>query len=79
MWMRQTEDRYGLRMPFLQMHMIEGRGAEKKKELIAELTQTVCRVLEAEPGTVRVELVEVPPENWGVAGVPLAERECPGA
>ena len=46
-------------MPFLQMHMIEGRPQEKKKELIAELTETVCRVLEVDPGAVRVELVEV--------------------
>jgi 4-oxalocrotonate tautomerase len=66
-------------MPFLQMHMIEGRPQEKKKELIAELTETVCRVLEVDPGTVRVELVEVPPENWGVAGLPLSERDPPRA
>ena len=61
-------------MPFLQMHMIEGRPVEKKKELIAELTKTVCEVLEADPNTVRVELVEVPPENWGIAGVPMSDR-----
>jgi len=62
-------------MPFLQMHMIEGRSDEKKKELIQELTETVCRVLEAEPQAVRVELIEVPPENWGIAGVPMSERQ----
>jgi len=62
-------------MPFLQMHMIEGRPDEKKRELITELTETVCRVLEADPQAVRVELVEVPPENWGIAGVPMSERQ----
>ena len=62
-------------MPFLQMHMIEGRSDEKKKELIQELTETVCRVLEADPQAVRVELIEVPPENWGIAGVPMSERQ----
>ena len=62
-------------MPFLQMHMIEGRPQEKKKELIAELTETVCRVLETDPKAVRVELIEVPPENWGIAGVPMSERD----
>ena len=61
-------------MPFLQMHMIEGRPDEKKKELIEELTETVCKVLEADPQSVRVELIEVPPENWGIAGVPMSER-----
>jgi len=61
-------------MPFLQMHMIEGRPEDKKKQLIAELTKTVCEVLEADPSTVRVELVEVPPENWGIAGVPMSDR-----
>ena len=62
-------------MPFLQMHMIEGRPDEKKKELIKELTETVCRVLGADPQAVRVELIEVPPENWGIAGVPMSERD----
>ena len=62
-------------MPFLQMHMIEGRPEEKKTELITELTATVCRVLGADPQAVRVELVEVPPENWGIAGVPMSERD----
>jgi len=62
-------------MPFLQMHMIEGRPDEKKKELIQEMTETVCRVLEVDPQAVRVELVEIPPENWGIAGVPMSERQ----
>ena len=51
------------------------RPEEKKKELIAELTETVCRVLETDPKAVRVELIEVPPENWGIAGVPMSERD----
>ena len=62
-------------MPFLQMHTIEGRPEEKKKQLIAELTETVCKVLEADPQSVRVELIEVPPENWGIAGVPMSDRQ----
>ncbi len=62
-------------MPFLQMHMIEGRPDEKKKELIEELTETVCKVLEADSQAVRVELIEVPPENWGIAGVRMSERD----
>ena len=62
-------------MPFLQMHMIEGRPEEKRKQLIAELTETVCKVLEADPKSVRVELIEVPPENWGIAGVSMSDRQ----
>lgn len=60
-------------MPILQVHMLAGRDRETRRELIARLTETTCLVLDVEPECVRVELIEVTTENWGVAGVPLAD------
>ena len=46
---------------------------ERKRELIAELTDTYARVMQMRPDTIRVVIDEVPRENWGVAGVTLAD------
>jgi 4-oxalocrotonate tautomerase len=56
-------------MPLVQVSLIEGRPAEVGERLIAELTETIVRVLETPKESVRVILYEVPPELWGVAGV----------
>ena len=61
-------------MPLLQVSLIEGRTAELEEELIAELTETVVRVLDAPRESVRVILYGVPAEHWGVAGVSKAAR-----
>lgn len=56
-------------MPLIQVTLIEGRSAERKEELIAELTDTVVQVLDAQRESVRVILVEVPAAHWGVGGI----------
>ena len=61
-------------MPLVQVSLIEGRPAELEEELIAELTKTVVRVLDAPRESVRVILYGVPAERWGVAGVSKAIR-----
>ena len=61
-------------MPLVQVSLIEGRTTEVGERLIAELTDTVVRVLEAPKESVRVILYEVPAERWGVAGVSKAAQ-----
>jgi 4-oxalocrotonate tautomerase len=61
-------------MPLLQVSLIEGRSAEVGERLIAELTETIVRVLEAPKESVRVILYDVPAERWGVAGVSKAAQ-----
>lgn len=55
-------------MPFLQVNLMEGRSEAMKRELIAELTETAHRVLGSPKETIRVQLIEVPTTNWGIAG-----------
>jgi 4-oxalocrotonate tautomerase len=61
-------------MPLVQVSLIEGRPAEVAERLIAELTETIVRVLGAPKESVRVILYEVPADRWGVAGVSKAAR-----
>lgn len=61
-------------MPLIQMHILEGRSAEAKQRLIAEVTDAVSRSLDANPESIRVLLYELPRENWAVGGKSMAER-----
>jgi 4-oxalocrotonate tautomerase len=62
-------------MPIIQVHLLEGRSTELKRQLISEVTTAVSRTLGNPPETVRVLLHEVSEENWGVGGVPIVERK----
>jgi len=60
-------------MPIIQLHILEGRSTELKRELISEVTNAVSRTLGSPLESIRVLLNEIPEENWGVAGVPILE------
>ena len=53
--------------------MAEGRPPEKKALLIKEVTRVVATTLNIEAKDVDIVLVEVPADNFGVAGIPLSE------
>ena len=48
---------------------------ERKRELVAQITELVCRVYQLPPETITVLIQELPPENIGVAGRLLSDRE----
>lgn len=60
-------------MPIIQVHLLEGRTPEKKKALVAEITDAVVRTLDTKPEAVRVLLYELPPEHWAVGGKSKAD------
>ncbi|MCG2635471.1 MAG: 4-oxalocrotonate tautomerase family protein [Gammaproteobacteria bacterium] len=55
-------------MPFLQVHILEGRDEALRARLIEALTNTVCDVLGSPKEAVRIVIDEVPKENWGIGG-----------
>jgi len=61
-------------MVMVRVHMMEGRSKEQKAELIARLTAVVTETLSVSPEDVRVILVEVSPDAWGIAGLPASAR-----
>lgn len=48
--------------------------AEQKRRLIAGATELMVQVLDKDPATTFVLIDQVAPENWGVGGVPVADR-----
>ncbi|MFC2948068.1 4-oxalocrotonate tautomerase [Virgibacillus sediminis] len=62
-------------MPFIQINILEGREAEKKERLIHEVTGVVSDVLDAPKENVRVQINEMAPEHWGIAGESVKKRK----
>jgi 4-oxalocrotonate tautomerase len=58
----------------MHIELFEGRTPEKKRELVEALTKETCRVLECEPGSVDIVLIDVKRENWATGGVLWSER-----
>ncbi|MFZ2629753.1 MAG: 4-oxalocrotonate tautomerase [Rugosibacter sp.] len=56
-------------MPIAHIHIMEGRSDEKKERLIAEVTDAICRSLDAKPESVRVIIQEMPKAHFGIGGV----------
>ena len=60
-------------MPQVHVYMLSGRAPAQKRTLIAELTRVMVDVADADREQVAVVLHEVEAENWGRAGVSMAE------
>ena len=61
-------------MPYVNVRITrDGVTAEQKAQIVAEITQTLQRVLGKRPEHTHVIIDEVDPENWGFAGVLTTE------
>ncbi|MBN1196707.1 MAG: 2-hydroxymuconate tautomerase family protein [Candidatus Aminicenantes bacterium] len=65
-------------MPIIQVHLLEGRSKNVKRQLIRDLTDTTCRTLGVTPESVRVILQEMAPDHFGIAGEPFPQGGNPG-
>ncbi|OIQ98171.1 2-hydroxymuconate tautomerase [mine drainage metagenome] len=55
-------------MPIAQIYIIEGRDTEKKERLIAEVSEAIHRAIDAPMESIRVLIIEMPKEHFGIAG-----------
>jgi phenylpyruvate tautomerase PptA (4-oxalocrotonate tautomerase family) len=53
---------------------MESRPIAQVERAITELTDTIARVLGADPRRVRVEAQPISPERWGIGGVAAAVK-----
>ena len=61
-------------MPFVNVKITrDGVTAEQKARIVAEITDTLRRVLGKRPEHTHIVIDEVDPENWGYAGVLTTE------
>lgn len=56
-------------MPIIQVNLFEGRTADQKRKLVAEMTDAVVKTIGVKPEDVRIILQEMAKENYAVAGV----------
>ncbi|MBV2179673.1 4-oxalocrotonate tautomerase [Castellaniella sp. MT123] len=61
-------------MPTLHIELLEGRPAEKKRELVQALTERTCEVLGCQPGAVDIILTEIRKDHWATGGVLWSEK-----
>jgi 4-oxalocrotonate tautomerase len=55
-------------MPIVEITLIEGRPADKKRKLIGRVTDAIVEAIDAPRESVRVILREIPAAHFGVAG-----------
>lgn len=61
-------------MPYIRIEVTrEGVTLAQKKQLIAEATEMMIRVLDKDPAATFVVIDEVDTDNWGVAGRTVTE------
>jgi len=61
-------------MPYVNVRITkDGVTAAQKAQVIAEITQTLQRVLGKRPDHTHIVIDEVELENWGFSGVPTSE------
>jgi 4-oxalocrotonate tautomerase len=57
-------------MPYVHVRITkDGVTTEQKAQIVAEMTQTLQRVLGKRPEHTHVIIEEIEPENWGFAGL----------
>ncbi len=61
-------------MPYVNVKITkDGVTAEQKAQIVAEITQTLQRVLGKRPDQTHIVIDEVEPENWGFSGMLTTE------
>lgn len=61
-------------MPYVNVRVTkDGVTAEQKRQIIAEITDTLVRVLGKKPEHTHIIIDEIELENWGFAGVLTSE------
>jgi len=64
----------GRAMPVVTVRITrDGTTADQKREIVAEITATLQRVLGKKPEHTHVIIEEIDPENWGFAGMLTTE------
>ena len=65
-------------MPFIQMTMLAGRSVDTKRELISKLNAAAAEVLGGDPARIRIALVEVTGDDWGIGGETFNDLQAKG-
>lgn len=67
-----TGGEVGVEAPYVTALVLEGRPVAQRHRLIAALTDAIVDVLGSPRELVRARVVQVPPDDWGIAGAPAS-------
>lgn len=56
-------------MPFIQIHLAEGRSVEQKREMAAAVTKEVARIAKVSPDRVKIYFFDIKKEDMASGGV----------
>ena len=62
-------------MPIATVSLLEGASTERKRAVIARVTQALAESLDVPSSSVRVLLSEIPSAHWGVGGKALDDPQ----
>jgi 4-oxalocrotonate tautomerase family enzyme len=62
----------GRAAPYFTAIVLEGRPAEQRRRLLGAFTDILVDVLGVERRDVRGRIIQVPPEDWGIGGIPAS-------
>ncbi len=62
-------------MPIVQIHLLEGRNVEQKRQLVAKMTDVICDTVNVTPDKVKIIISEMHPEHYASAGVLVADTK----
>lgn len=62
-------------MPFIQIHLAEGRTVEQKREMAAAVTREVARVAGVDPQRVKIYFFDIKKEDMASGGVLRMDEE----
>ena len=60
---------YADSMPYINLQITKGATREQKARIVAEFTETLCRILNKKPEHLHIVIHEIEDENWGFAGL----------
>jgi 4-oxalocrotonate tautomerase len=62
-------------MPIVQIEILEGRTVEQKRAMAKEVTDAICKTLNAKPDAVRIIIRDMKFENYASAGVLRSDQK----
>jgi len=62
-------------MPIVQIELLEGRTVEQKRAMVKEVTDAICKTLNAPPEAVRIIIRDMKFENYAAAGVLRSDQK----
>lgn len=63
-------------MPYVNLQITKGATRAQKAEIVKEFTQTLVRVLGKNPQATHIVIQEIEREDWGHAGILVADRSA---